>query len=142
MAKVSLSVQLPAPAERVWQLIGGFQSLPEWFSGITSSVAEQGGRIRRLRVPDGAVIVERLESFSEKDKRYDYSILEGPAPVTNYRSTLRVTAVEAVGDAEEASVVHWSSEFEVATALEAEINQAFRAIYQAAFDELHVRFAV
>jgi hypothetical protein len=111
MAQVIVSVTLAASAERVWDFIGGFQSLAEWSSSIKTSLSEHG-RVRRLKTTDGAVIAERLQSYSEADKSYSYTIVSGPIPVKNYRSTLRVT-----GEPGGAScVAEWSSEFDAAEA--------------------------
>ena len=70
MAQVIVSVTLAASAERVWDFIGGFQSLAEWSSSIKTSMSEHGGRVRRLKTTDGAIIAERLQSYSEADKSY------------------------------------------------------------------------
>ncbi|KOQ38438.1 SRPBCC family protein, partial [Achromobacter xylosoxidans] len=37
MAQASASITLPATPDRVWQLIGGFDSLPDWLPYIPSS---------------------------------------------------------------------------------------------------------
>lgn len=97
MASTSVSRIVPAPPERVWQLIGGFGSLPDWLPNIPSSILEEGGRLRRLGTPDGDTIVERLVAFNEEERQYSYAIVEAPFPVTDYVSTLRVHAVS--GDA-------------------------------------------
>ena len=120
-----------APAERVWQLIGGFHSLADWSSSIKSSLPEQGGRVRRLKTADGAVIVERLESFSEAERQYSYSIVTAPIPVSNYRSTLQVT-----GAGEAACSAQWSGEFDAVPGAEEAMAGAFEHLYQTAFDDL------
>ncbi|MGQ0516575.1 SRPBCC family protein, partial [Bacillus sp. D-CC] len=76
--------------EQVWQLIGGFNSLPDWLPYIPSSKLTEGGRVRHLANPDGDTIIERLEVFNEKDRYYTYSIMNAPFPVTNYLSTTGV----------------------------------------------------
>lgn len=132
MAQVIVSVTLAAPAERVWHFIGGFQALAEWSGSIKSCVAEQGGRVRRLKTTDGAVITERLESFSESARQYSYSIVSAPIPVRNYHSTLSVT--EEAGT--DGCTACWSSEFDAAPGAEEAMVGAFEHLYRSAFSDL------
>ena len=37
MARASAAIDIPAPPDRVWQLIGGFGSLPDWLPYIARS---------------------------------------------------------------------------------------------------------
>ncbi|WP_408641951.1 SRPBCC family protein, partial [Saccharopolyspora oryzae] len=48
MASTTTSVDIPVPADRVWQLIGGFDSLPDWLPYIPTSELSEGGRVRSL----------------------------------------------------------------------------------------------
>ncbi|MGW1727624.1 SRPBCC family protein [Streptomyces sp. NPDC002306] len=127
MASTSVSRIVPAPPERVWQLIGGFDSLPDWLPDIPSSTLENGGRHRRLNTSDGATVVERLLAFNEAERQYSYAIVEAPFPVTDYVSTLRV---HAVSDDPAVSEVQWSGRF-VPTdgASEADVVALFNGIY-------------
>lgn len=90
MATTTASVRLPVPPDSVWQLIGGFDTLPDWLPYIPTSEPGEGGRIRRLTNDEGGQIVERLEAFDDKARTYSYSILQAPFPVTGYLSTLTV----------------------------------------------------
>ncbi|MGO4470114.1 SRPBCC family protein, partial [Pseudoduganella sp. RAF53_2] len=90
MATASAHIEIPASAERVWQLIGGFDSLPDWLPYIPKSELSEGGRVRTLANPSGDAIVERLLSFDDAGRSYSYAILSAPFPVVGYRSTLRV----------------------------------------------------
>lgn len=60
MASASVFIDIPAPAEQVWRLIGGFNSLPDWLPFIPKSELSDGDRVRSLHTTDGLVIVERL----------------------------------------------------------------------------------
>jgi len=90
MAQTATSIKVSASPEKVWQLIGGFDSLPDWLPYIPSSEISEGGRVRRLVNPDGNTIIERLEVFNEQERYYSYSILKAPFPVTDYLSTIHV----------------------------------------------------
>ena len=97
MAQANASIRISVSPDKVWQLIGGFNSLPDWLPYIPSSELSEGGRVRRLATPNGDVIVERLEAFDNRARSYTYSILEAPFPVTGYRSTLLVREGEEAG---------------------------------------------
>jgi len=78
MAQASASIELPVSAEKVWQLIGGFNSLPDWSPNIPTSEATEGGRVRHLATSNGVTIVERLEKFANAARSYSYSIVQAP----------------------------------------------------------------
>ncbi|MDC8760752.1 SRPBCC family protein [Janthinobacterium fluminis] len=132
MAKVSVSVTLAAPAARVWDFIGGFHTLAEWSSSIKSSLPEQGGRVRRLKTTDGAVIAERLLHFSEAERSYSYTIISGPIPVSNYYSTLRVLGGADAADC----TAEWSGQFDAVEGVEDAMVGVFQHLYESAFLDL------
>ena len=63
MATASAFIDIPVSADQVWQLIGGFNSLPDWLPLVATSESGEGGRLRHLQTVDGTVIVERLQTF-------------------------------------------------------------------------------
>ncbi|SMF38593.1 SRPBCC family protein [Pseudogulbenkiania subflava] len=126
MAQASATITLAATPDRVWQLIGGFDSLPDWLPYIPKSVLSEGGRVRSLLNPDGDAIVERLEAFDNTARSYTYSILQAPFPVTGYRSTLRVVGV----DGDQSARVEWSGEFTPNGVSNEEASNLFEGIYR------------
>ncbi|MGW5690218.1 SRPBCC family protein [Streptomyces asiaticus] len=126
MASTTATLDLSVPPERVWQLIGGFDALPDWLPYISESVAAEGGRVRRLRNAEGGVIVERLVAFDDAARSYSYAILEAPFPVTDYLSTLRVREVPGRSDA---SRVEWSGTFTPTGVSDDEAVALFHGIY-------------
>lgn len=136
MTQVSMSTQLNASPDQVWQLIGGFWAMPDWHPLIARSEASEGGRVRHLTLPDGGVVVERMLSFSESDRAYTYAIIGGPIPVAGYRATLRVRPQAG----KPGSLVEWSSEFEPAGAPEADVVALIRGVFQSGFDRLATLF--
>jgi len=66
MAQASVVSTLRPPPDQVWQLIGGFNSLPNWLPYIPKSELSEGGRVRHLANRDGQTIVER--SFQNRQK--------------------------------------------------------------------------
>ncbi|MCT9006806.1 SRPBCC family protein [Streptomyces rhizosphaerihabitans] len=107
MATTTASIDIAASPDRVWQLIGGFDSLPDWLPYIPTSELSDGGRLRRLVNEEGDVIVERLEAFDNEARTYSYSILRAPFPVTGYRSTLSVHETSR----QDTARVEWSGTF-------------------------------
>jgi hypothetical protein len=131
MASTIASIKLPVSADEVWQLIGGFNALPDWLPYIPHSVLSEGGRVRTLANPAGVAIVERLEAFNDKERSYSYSILKAPFPARDYYATLRV---KAEGTA--ASVVEWSGSFTPVGVTEQEVMQLFQGIYAEGLEAL------
>ncbi|MEU7558196.1 SRPBCC family protein [Streptomyces eurythermus] len=138
MASTSVSRTVPASPEMVWSLIGGFDALPDWLPYIPESTALEGGRVRRLKNPEGEVIIERLVDFNEAERHYSYAILQAPFPVNGYVSTLRVHAIPGQEDAAE---VQWSGRFNPDGATEDEVVDLFTGIYRDGLEALHKTLA-
>jgi Polyketide cyclase / dehydrase and lipid transport len=131
MATTSASIDLSAPADRVWRLIGGFGSLPDWLPFIPESELAEGGRVRKLTSEGGDAIVERLEAFDEGERFYTYSFVHSPFPVTGYRSTL------AVREAPPGCRVDWWGSFTpVGGTTDDEAIALFHGIYTNGLDAL------
>ncbi len=135
MSNVSAKTHLAVPAAQVWGVIGGFNALPDWHPGIEKSELEGGGTMRRLTVPGVGTIVERLEHSDDDERTYTYSIVEGPLPVSNYISTVRVTE----DDDGKGCTVEWSSKFD-AEGPEADALAAIGGVYEAGLENLKKMF--
>ncbi|MBZ6081673.1 SRPBCC family protein [Streptomyces olivaceus] len=127
MASTSVSRVVQASPEQVWELIGGFHSLPDWLPYIPKAVSEQGGRARRLTNAEGGVIVERMTAYSAEERYYSYAILQAPFPVTGYLSTLRVFSVPGRPEAAE---IQWSGRFVPEGVSDEEVETLFAGIYR------------
>lgn len=136
MANTKVTMEIPASAKQVWNLIGGFNSLPDWLPYIPSSELSEGGRVRSLANPDGDAIVERLEAFNDKERFYTYSIIEAPFPATNYQSTLRV---HEHSDSNK-SVVEWSGSFTPVSVSDDVVIDLFHGIYKDGLEALRQAF--
>ena len=125
-----------APAE-LWKKVGDFNGLNTWHPAIATSEVVKGnnnevGAHRKLTLSDGAVIVEELAARDDAGMTLTYTILEGPLPVTDYRSTITVVAE---GDGQ--SKLSWSSTFKPATGTEpAKAQEVIGGVYQAGLDSL------
>ncbi|MBF5093059.1 SRPBCC family protein [Novosphingobium sp. NBM11] len=126
MAKAYSSIDIARSAAEVWELIGGFNTLPDWLPYIPSSQLEEGGRVRRIRNLDGEEIVERLMAFDEAARSYSYHILKAPFPQANYLATLRVSDI----DGGRVARVEWFGQFDPVGVTEDEIVSLFQGIYE------------
>lgn len=137
MAKASAAIDIPASPNEVWQLIGGFNSLPDWLSYIPKSELSEGGRVRHLSTLKGETIVERLEEFDNTARSYSYSIIQAPFPVTGYLSALQVKpAVDGRG-----SRVEWTASFTPNPGVSDEqASKVFQEIFEEGLKELAFRF--
>jgi hypothetical protein len=134
MATASATIEVPASADQVWQLIGGFNSLPDWIPFIPKSELSEGGRVRRLETSDGTVVVERLQMFDNAAKTYSYSFVHSPFPVTDYLATIKV---EALG---ERARVTWSGRFEPVGVSDGEVEALFAEVYQGGIEALRAKY--
>ena len=134
MAHAMATMDYPVSAGRIWSLIGGFGSLPDWLPYIPHSELAEGGRVRRLVNPDGSIIVERLMAFDHVERSYTYAILEAPFPVIDYLSTLRVRKLPDGSG----SRVEWSGRFTPVGVSDDEASKLFRDIYENGLADLAV----
>jgi mxaD protein len=64
------------------------------------------GAVRLLTLADGGTIKEKLLAFDEATHSYQYTIVEGVLPVSDYVSTFTLTA-----DGEAKTTATWSGSF-------------------------------
>lgn len=137
MAQASASIDVAASADEVWQLIGGFDALPDWLPYIPSSRTSEGGRVRHLANPNGEAIVERLEKFDNAARSYSYSIVQAPFPITNYLATISVDQKAE----EHGCRVRWSGTFTPRGVSESEASNLFHGIFADGLKALAARYA-
>ncbi len=136
MTKVTMTTQLPVSADKLWELIGQFNGLPNWHPAIEKSELEEDGKVRRLTLVGGGSIVERLERVDDNEHLYRYSILESPLPVADYVAEIRVHQnEEGTG-----STIEWSSEFKPKDVSVQKATEVIQGIYQTGFDNLKKLF--
>ncbi len=133
MTKVSMSTKLNVSADEAWNLLGGFNALPDWHPAIEKSELTEEGQIRTLSLAGGGKIVEKLEKIDAAARTYTYSIIDSPLPIANYVATITVR------DTDEGTVMDWSSEFTPVGA-ENEAMEVIQGIYQTGFDNLRKMF--
>lgn len=136
MAVVSVTKEINASAQSVWELMGGFDTLPQWLPGVVQSVSQEGGRARALTTASGETIVERLETFDNFRRSYSYSIVQAPLPVTDYHSTLSV--YETTDN--NISCVEWSCQFTPVDISDSQAVAIFAGIYEDGLNALKDKF--
>lgn len=93
--KVTETIEINAPADKVWAAVGNFQDMG--WTGIatkTEGTGENGaGAKRTLTVPNGK-LEENLLKYNAEGKTYSYELPKADPkvlPVANYSSTITVT---------------------------------------------------
>ncbi|WP_089726593.1 SRPBCC family protein [Candidatus Thiosymbion oneisti] len=137
MPKVTLSTELPASAGSVWNLIGGFNALPDWHPVISKSERSDDGSKRTLHVLGGGSIVEQLDTTGE-GHRYSYSILKNPLLMRNYQGAIAVKP-NADGNG---CMVEWSGNFQTTDVPDNAAVRLIQGIYQVGLDNLSRIFGI
>ncbi|MFN3357885.1 MAG: SRPBCC family protein [Pseudomonas sp.] len=136
MPTASAVIEIPVSADTVWQLVGGFNSLPDWLPLIATSEAGEGGRVRHLKTADGGVVVERLQTFDNVARTYSYTIEQSPFPVSAYLATLQVEALT-----ESSAKVTWSGVFTPSAGTsDAQAEVLFAGVYSGGLEALRANF--
>lgn len=132
MTQVNVSKTINVPAAKVWEKLSSFRGIEE-FSPIERSVTEgEGvGASRKCYMPDGAEISERLEKVDNSKMTLQYKIIEGPFPITDYLSTIKV---KALGN--KTCEVIWGAEFNVGDEAKAQMEELFGGFYNVIIDSL------
>lgn len=109
--KVDQTVVIHASPGAVWSRCGDFNAIDAWLSVAAKTTLTRGannvpGAQRRIDVKGGGVVEEELLAYNASGHSFDYRILGGVLPVSDYRSTF---AARPDGDGH--TVVTWSSTF-------------------------------
>lgn len=93
--KVTETIEINAPADKVWAAVGNFQDMG--WTGIATKTEGTGdngpGATRKLTVPNGT-LDEKLLKYNAEGKSYSYELPKADPkalPVANYSSTITVT---------------------------------------------------
>lgn len=108
--KVTETIEINAPADKVWAAIGNFQDMG-WHPAVAKTEGKGGNdasATRTLTLTSGGVIEEQLTKYDAAGKSLSYEITKVDVkvlPVSNYSSTLTVSAEGAK------SKVEWRGAF-------------------------------
>lgn len=129
-ASVDKSIEVDAPAAKVWSMIGPFCSIKTWHPAIGECT--ESNDVRQLTTKDGKMhFTEKQTANDSKTMMYSYVIEKSPLPITNYKSTLKVTPK---GD--DKSTVEWSSTYTPDNGKAEAANTALTGIYQSGLDNI------
>lgn len=83
-------------ADKTWARLGRYCSIAEWQSLVAGCVVDErrDGIYRTVVMRNDTAYIERLERYSNEERRLAYSILSGPLPVQRYVSELQVLPVD------------------------------------------------
>ncbi len=111
--------------EELWKKVGDFCGIAAWHPAFEKCVLSPDGKQRTLSLKGGGTVVEALERWDDVNHSYQYTIVSGPLPVTNYHSTLTV-APDAKGAA-----LKWMGTYDAKGAPDAEAKKAVDGVYEA-----------
>ncbi len=106
------TVEINAPADKVWKMIRDFNGLNTWHPAFSADVIKSGtnnmvGAVRTLTLAGGPSFDEELLSLNDASRTVKYKIVgEAPLPVNGYVSWISVYPYKAG-----TSTVAWSGRF-------------------------------
>ncbi|WP_019903822.1 SRPBCC family protein [Methylobacterium sp. 77] len=93
--KVSESIEINAPADKVWALVGNFQDA-SWIPVVEKTEGKGGNEAKATRIvtlKGGATVEEELGKYDAEKKSYMYRITKVDVktlPVNDYSSTIEL----------------------------------------------------
>jgi hypothetical protein len=115
-----------------WAAVGDFCGISKWHPVVTKcELSEKDGKtFRTLTLKDGAKLLEQLVAFDKAGMSYTYTIVEGPLPVKNYKSTISVKPAGST------STLSWMGTFDANGAADADAIKTITGVYEAGAGEL------
>ena len=128
---VSKSIELMGSPEEIWQVIGDFCDLDDWHPGIVACAltGRDGGVHRKLKLDNGAEVLEKLIAADPGGLNYTYSIVEAPLPIENYTATLAITRGSP-------AILTWSGKF---TSDDPSMEAVFSGLYESGLDAIKAK---
>jgi hypothetical protein len=126
-----------ASAAAAWAAVGDFCGIATWHPAVTKCEmsTKDGATYRTLTLKDGAKLLEKQTAFDAAGMTYSYTIEDGPLPVANYKSTLKV-AGKGNG-----ATIDWSGTFDAKGASDADAVKTITGIYEGGVDSLIAKSA-
>jgi len=132
---VTGSVELTAPPDEVWSVIGQFDL--RWHPAVAQVhlVGEGLGQLRRLETRDGREIVERLAEVDNTKRSYRYTLVSG-VPASHYAGVIDVKP-RANG-----SIVEWRVDFLADNKPDSAVRAIISRLVETGLESLKARFGV
>lgn len=136
-ANLTRSIEVNGTPSAVWSVIGSFCAIKDWLPPVGVCIEDgKSPPTRTLITKDGkASFVETQTARSENEHSYSYAFLSSPLPVTNYKSTIKVTAK---GDG--VSVVTWTGSYTPDAGKEKDAIDALSGVYEAGLAGIQAKF--
>jgi hypothetical protein len=136
-ADLTRSVEVNGAPSAVWAAIGSFCAIEHWLPPVGLCIEDgKSPPTRTLVTRDRkAAFVEKQTARDEARYTYSYAFLSSPLPVTNYKSTIRVTA-----KGEGVSVVSWNGSFTPDSGKEKDALDALAGVYDAGLAGIQAKF--
>jgi hypothetical protein len=137
-ATISRSANVHAPVSAVWSLIGPFCAIKDWLPPVGQCIEDGKTPSTRILVTrDGkAAFVEMQTARNEALHSYSYRFLASPLPVSNYTSTIKVTA-----KGNGSSTITWSGSYIPDHGKEQAANEALTGVYDAGLAEIREKLS-
>lgn len=84
----TVSIDVAAPADATWQLVGDPMGVADWFAPAASCEPTPTGR--KVTMTSGAVLHEDLVDRDDAARRYSYIVTKGIPGLTSHRATIAV----------------------------------------------------
>lgn len=136
-ASLTRKIEVHAAPSAVWSAIGSFCAIKDWLPPVGMCIEDgKSPPTRTLVTKDSkASFVETQTARDEKEYSYSYAFVASPLPVTNYKSTIKVTAK---GDS--VSIVTWAGTYTPDAGKEKDAMAALNSIYEAGLAGIQGRF--
>ena len=129
------SIELAAPPDDVWSLIGQFNL--QWHPAVARArlIGEGVGQLRRLETRDGREIVERLADVDNTTRSYRYTLVSG-VPASHY------VGVIDVKPSSRGSVAKWRVDFLANNRPDIVVRTMVSGLIEKGLGSLKARFGV
>jgi len=136
-ADLTRTIEVDGAPSAVWSVIGSFCAIKDWLPPVGMCIEDgKTPPTRTLVTKDGkASFVETQIARNEKEYSYSYAFVSSPLPVTNYKSTIKVTAKGDSG-----SVVTWTGTYTPDSGKEKDATEALSGVYEAGLLGIQAKF--
>jgi hypothetical protein len=137
-ATITRSADVKASPSAVWAMIGPFCAIKNWLPPVGACIEDgKAPPTRTLVTKDGTTaFVETQTARNDAEHSYSYAFLSSPLPVSNYSSTIKVTAK---GDG--SSTITWSGSYTPDQGKERAASEALNEVYEAGLAEIRAKLA-
>lgn len=136
-ANLSQSIEVNAAPSAVWAAIGSFCAIKDWLPPVGACIEDGKTPPTRILVTKDskAAFVETQTARSDAEHTYSYAFISSPLPVTNYKSTIKVT-----DKGNGSSTVHWSGSYTPDQGKEKAASEALNGVYEAGLASIKAKF--